>query len=75
MIGLISNAVLPIAVALLVGFLLKRFGGRDESVWRGLEWLSYWVLMPSLLISVIISAPVIDVHLHQVLFSLLVTLI
>ncbi len=75
MIGLISNAVLPIAVALLVGFLLKRFGGRDESVWRGLEWLSYWVLMPSLLISVIISAPVIDVPWLQVLFSLFGTLI
>ncbi|MDB9863079.1 AEC family transporter [Litorivicinus sp.] len=75
MIGLISNAVLPIAVALLLGFLLKRFGGRDESFWRGLEWLSYWVLMPSLLISVIISAPAIDVPWLQVLFSLFGTLI
>ena len=74
MIGLIADAVLPIAWVLASGFLLKRYAPLDVSLWRGLEWLSYWVLMPSLLVSVIVSAPQIQVPWTALLFSLYGTL-
>ncbi len=61
MIGLISDAVLPIAWILAVGFGLKRYTGIDDAVWRGLEKISYWVLMPSLLAAVIIKAPRLEI--------------
>ena len=44
MIDLISDAVLPIAWILALGFGLKRYTGIDDAVWRGLEKISYWVL-------------------------------
>ena len=56
MVSLIADAVLPIAWILGLGFAIKRFSNVDESFWRGLEWVSYWVLMPSLLIEVIVCA-------------------
>jgi malonate transporter len=61
MIGLISDAVLPIAWILAVGFGLKRYTGIDDAVWRGLEKISYSVLMPSLLAAVIIKAPRLEI--------------
>ncbi len=74
MIGLIADAVMPIAWVLGLGFLLKRYAPLDGSLWRGLEWLSYWLLMPSLLISVIVSAPQIHVPWPALLASLYGTL-
>ena len=61
MIGLIADAVLPIAWILALGFGLKRFVGIEEVVWRGFERVSYWVLMPSLLAAVIIKAPKLEI--------------
>lgn len=61
MVGLMADAVLPIAWILALGFGLKRYAGVDDVVWRGLEKISYWVLMPSLLVAVIIQAPVIAI--------------
>ncbi|MDA7749769.1 hypothetical protein N8913_05660, partial [Litoricola sp.] len=70
MIGLIADAVLPIAWILVLGFGLKRYVGVEEVVWRGLEKISYWVLMPSLLVAVIIQAPVIAIPWASLLGSL-----
>jgi malonate transporter len=61
MVGLMADAVLPIAWILALGFGLKHYAGVDDVVWRGLEKISYWVLMPSLLVAVIIQAPVIAI--------------
>ena len=61
MIGLISDVVLPIAWILAVGFGLRRYIGVEEVVWRGLERISYLVLMPSLLAAVIIKAPRLEI--------------
>lgn len=61
MIDLILGAVLPIAWILALGFGLKQYAGIDDAVWRGLEKISYWILMPSLLVAVIIQAPVIAI--------------
>jgi malonate transporter len=61
MIGLIADAVLPIAWILALGFGLKRYVGIEEVIWRGLEKISYWVLMPSLLAAVIIKAPRLEI--------------
>ena len=70
MIGLIADAVLPIAWILGLGFGLKRYAGIDDVVWRGLEKVSYWVLMPSLLVAVIVQAPVITVPWASLIGSL-----
>lgn len=75
MINLIAEAVLPIAWVLAMGFVLKRYATLDEALWRGLEWLSYWVFMPSLLISVIVSAPSLEVPWGALLGSLYGTLL
>jgi malonate transporter len=70
MVGLIADAVLPIAWILALGFGLKRYAGIDDVVWRGLEKISYWVLMPSLLVAVIIQAPEIAIPWGSLLGSL-----
>ena len=46
----------------------------DDSVWRGLEWISYWILMPSLLVAVIIQAPDFDIPWVPLLGSMYGTL-
>ncbi|MBL6738080.1 MAG: AEC family transporter [Litoricola sp.] len=74
MVGLIADAVLPIAWILALGFGVKRFSALDDSVWRGLEWMSYWILMPSLLVAVIIQAPMIAIPWVSLLGSLYGTL-
>ena len=61
MVSLIADAVLPIAWILALGFAISRVSNLGEAFWRGLEWVSYWILMPSLLIEVIIRAPDISV--------------
>ena len=43
-----SRRRVAIAWILGLGFGLKRYAGVDDIVWRGLEKLSYWVLMPTL---------------------------
>lgn len=75
MIGVIAEAVAPIAWVLCVGVGLKRFASLDDGLWRGLEWLSYWVLMPSLLVAAIIQAPQIDVPWGPLLGALYGTLV
>jgi len=74
MLGLIAGAVLPVAWILGLGFVLKRYFGIDDVVWRGLEKISYWVLMPSLLVAVIIQAPVLTIPWFPLLGSLYGTL-
>ncbi|MDB2619982.1 hypothetical protein N9Y18_07030 [Litoricolaceae bacterium] len=74
MVGLIADAVLPIAWILALGLGVKRFSSLDDSVWRGLEWMSYWILMPSLLVAVIIQAPMIAIPWVSLLGSLYGTL-
>lgn len=70
MISLIAEAILPIAWVLAMGVLIKAKGWLDEAAWRGMEWLSYWVLMPSLLIAAIIQAPALEVPWGPLLGSL-----
>tara|TARA_B100001093_G_scaffold513856_1_gene586637 strand:+ start:2542 stop:3477 length:936 start_codon:yes stop_codon:yes gene_type:complete len=74
MISLIADAVLPIAWILGLGFSIKRFSNVGKYFWRGLEWVSYWVLMPSLLIAVIIRAPDISVPWGPLIGSVYFTL-
>ncbi len=74
MMWLIADAILPIAGVLAVGVLIRQKRWIDESMWRGLEWLSYWVLMPSLLISAIARAPQIEVPWLSLLGALYGTL-
>lgn len=73
MIAMIADAVVPIALVLLIGHLLALIRSED-SLWRGLEWLSYWVLMPSLLVSSIVRAPELTVPWVSLLSALFGTL-
>lgn len=75
MIELIASAVAPIAWVLGLGIVLRQYAGLDEALWRGLQWLSYWVFMPSLLISAIVQAPDIAVPWWPLLSSIFTTLL
>lgn len=45
------SAVLPIAAVLVLGAVLRRTTLKSPDVWRGIEWLSYFVFTPALFVS------------------------
>jgi malonate transporter and related proteins len=47
------NALIPIICLIMVGTILKRIAFFDDALWPSLEKLSYYVLMPILLISIL----------------------
>ncbi|MGA1206208.1 MAG: AEC family transporter [Litorivicinaceae bacterium] len=53
----VLTAIVPLACVLCFGTWMKARGMVPDEFWRGLEWVSYWVLMPALLVSVIMRAP------------------
>jgi malonate transporter and related proteins len=48
--ALISNALIPVLAMILAGFLLRRTQFLPEAFWPGAEKLTYYLLMPALLI-------------------------
>ena len=46
---LVADAVVPLALLLALGYLLRRRGFVSDEAWRGLDRLTYWVFFPSLL--------------------------
>lgn len=46
---LVASAVVPLALLLALGSLLRRRRFVSDEVWRGLDRLTYWVFFPSLL--------------------------
>lgn len=56
--GSIASGLVPVFILIFLGTGLRKFFFRDESFWRPLEQLAYYVLFPALLISHISEATV-----------------
>ena len=54
--GVVLNALLPVFLLIVLGFVLKRSLMRLETQWHGLERLTYYVLFPALLIQTLVKA-------------------
>lgn len=52
----VFSALLPVFLAIIAGFLLRRSLMRDEAHWVGLERLTYYVLFPALIIETLATA-------------------
>lgn len=47
--GILTQAILPVSLLLILGYLIKRFVLPDTGSWKALEWLSYFVFAPAIL--------------------------
>ncbi len=74
MILLVVNAIVPLGCVLMLGVWIRSRRLVPPDFWRGLEWVSYWVLMPALLVSVIMRAPDLSVPWFDLLTTLYGTL-
>jgi malonate transporter and related proteins len=54
--GIVVTALLPVFLLIVLGFALKRSLMRLETQWHGLERLTYYVLLPALLIQTLVKA-------------------
>ena len=54
--AVVSAALLPVFFLIVLGFILKRTLIRPETQWHGLERLTYFVLLPVLLIQTLVKA-------------------
>ena len=54
--GIVVAALLPVFLLIVLGFALKRSLMRLETQWHGLERLTYYVLLPALLIQTLVKA-------------------
>lgn len=52
----VISALLPVFLAIVLGYLLRRTLLREESQWAGLERLTYYVLIPGLVIEALATA-------------------
>lgn len=54
--SIVFAALFPVFVIIALGFALKQFDIIASELWRGIELLAYWVLLPSLLIVTMVKA-------------------
>src|SRR5260370_18675136 len=54
--AIVIAALLPVFLLIVLGFVLKRSLMRLERQWHGLERLTYYVLLPALLIQTLVKA-------------------
>src|SRR5437667_9256887 len=54
--AVVIAALLPVFLLIVLGFILKRTLIRPETQWQGLERLTYYVLLPVLLIQTLVKA-------------------
>lgn len=52
----IFESILPVFLLIVLGNLMRRMRVMDETGWRGLEQLGYWVLYPVLLFTTVVGA-------------------
>ena len=48
------ESLLPVFLLIGLGFVLKWRGLLPEEMWRGIEWLAYWIFFPPLLAETLI---------------------
>src|SRR6201746_274341 len=78
--GVVLGALAPVFLLIVFGFVLKRSLMRLETQWNGLERLTYYVLLPALLIETLVKAdlskvPVAGVGGALLLSALLISLL
>jgi malonate transporter len=71
--AVVSAALLPVFFLIVFGFILKRTLIRPEAQWHGLERLTYYVLLPVLLIQTLVKADLTRVPLAGVGGALLLS--
>ncbi|MFL6791807.1 MAG: AEC family transporter [Bradyrhizobium sp.] len=54
--AVVTAALLPVFLLIVLGFILKRSLIRPEAQWQGLERLTYYVLFPVLLVQTLVTA-------------------
>ena len=54
--AVVIAALLPVFLLIVLGFILKRTLIRPETQWHGLERLTYYVLLPVLLVQTLVKA-------------------
>ena len=59
-------ALLPVFLIIALGFALKHYDIVASELWRGIELLAYWVLLPSLLIVTMIKADLASIEVTAV---------
>lgn len=72
---LVLAAVVPIVLMLTLGAALRRTALRDPAVWRGIEWLSYFVFTPALFVGSIGRSDLRSLDLAPLMISVTVPLV
>jgi hypothetical protein len=67
---LVTAAIIPVVVLLVLGAVIRRFFVTDPGFWRGLEWMSYHVFTPALFVESIAQTSLTDVSPGPLLISL-----
>lgn len=78
--NILTQAILPVSLLLIIGFLIRRFVLPDAASWKALEWLSYFVFAPSILATSIAQtdlsgAPVLEISAALLIPCLTVVLV
>ena len=71
---MILNAILPIFILILFGYLLKKSSLIDNSFWSSAEHLSYYIFFPALLISKMSVTELSGIDLNSITLVCLITL-
>lgn len=66
----IANALVPIIFTIILGYAIKRSGKLPNDFWQGAESLTYYVLTPALLISILANRQLADLDWQRFLFVL-----
>lgn len=69
------EALIPIILTVLIGYLARHRFGVGEPVWNGLEKLTYYLFAPSLLVVSLANKPLTDLAWEKVLLTLVAVLL
>ncbi|MEH6446437.1 MAG: AEC family transporter [Oceanospirillaceae bacterium] len=71
----IANALVPIIFTILLGYAIKRSGKFTSDFWQGAESLTYYVLTPALLVSILSNRKLADLEWQSFLLILFATVL
>ncbi|MGW4772456.1 AEC family transporter [Nocardia sp. NPDC004278] len=72
---LVTTAIVPVVLVLVLGAVLRRWAVTDPGFWRGLEWMSYWVFTPALFVGSIARTDLTSVSLALLAVGLAVPIL
>lgn len=71
----VFNALIPVFLLIVLGFVLKRYLLTDEAQWTGMEQLTYFVLFPALLVTTLARADLASVPYGEVAAALIIAIL